>query len=75
MLFLKHHSFLHHFYPAYDTTIADYAAKITKQARQPPSAKNKAEAVKKTTLKEVSKPTNRKVTAILAEVSGRSEQS
>jgi hypothetical protein len=51
-------SFLHHFYPAYDTTIADYAAKVTKQAR--PSSPER----KKT---EVNQLLNRKLASVLAD--------
>jgi hypothetical protein len=66
-------SFLHHFYPAYDTTIADYAAKITKQAQQP-SAKNKAETTKRSATV-VNKPSNRKrVAAALMAESNRSSK-
>ena len=39
-------SFLHHFYPAYDSTIADYAAKVTK----------KQQAVRETSQKKAKQP-------------------
>ncbi|KAG7340701.1 lipase class 3 [Nitzschia inconspicua] len=62
-------SFLHHFYPAYDSTIADYAAKVTKQARQS-SDKKRTEGMQKVTLKEVVKPKNQKAVGVLAEANG-----
>ncbi|KAG7373391.1 lipase class 3 [Nitzschia inconspicua] len=62
-------SFLHHFYPAYDSTIADYAAKVTKQARQS-SVKKRTEGMQKATLKEVVKPKNQKAVGVLAEANG-----
>jgi hypothetical protein len=67
-------SFLHHFYPAYDSTIAGYAAKVTKQARQT-STQKKAETVKKTALKEVDQPTIKKLGRVLAEANGSSRKS
>jgi hypothetical protein len=60
-------SFLHHFYPAYDTTIADYAAKVAKQARRQPE-KRAAEDVTNRKISEYApKQTNQKLNSVLAE--------
>jgi len=34
------YSFLHHFFPAYDTSITDYAAKVKHQAKMDEARKN-----------------------------------
>ncbi|KAL3902323.1 MAG: hypothetical protein SGILL_010865, partial [Bacillariaceae sp.] len=59
-------SFLHHFYPAYDTTIADYAAKITKEKEAEAVMKRKTPAE----LENEKQASNQKLKSVLAEANG-----
>jgi hypothetical protein len=43
LILFTNFSFLHHFYPAYDSTIANYAAKVTKKDSKKSSSESKKE--------------------------------